>query len=211
MKFWFGKKEDEKEATAPVKESASATSAPAASSTHSAVPARPITVKPATGAHPAPATTPEHPAATRPASSPNERKALYYQMMNALYDAVLVVDDNGHIVDCNNRVESVLGHPKDDLWDAPVTNVVPAINAQIFHQMKDGLHGQHRVLVNARCKRADGSTFPGEIGAGLMELIGENLVLTIRNIEKRKQPAEPKKPAMILKTRLDSHKNTTQG
>ena len=31
----------------------------------------------------------------------------------------------------------------------------------------------------------DGSTFHGEVGAGLINLTGENLVLTIRNIEKR--------------------------
>jgi hypothetical protein len=51
--------------------------------------------------------------------------------------------------------------------------------------MKDGLHGNRRVLINARCHRKDGSTFPGEVGAGLMDLTGENLVLTVRNIEKR--------------------------
>jgi len=210
MKFWFGKKEESNEAEGKTQSDAGTASAPAPVSAVAPTPQRPITLKPASGTPPPPAAEPERPAAARAQPSPNERKALYYQMMNALYDAVLVVDDNGHIVDCNNRVESMIGHTKEDLWDAPVTDVVPAINAQIFHQMKDGLHGQHRVLVNAQCKRKDGTTFHCEIGAGLMELIGENLVLTIRNIEKRKAPPEPKKPAMILKTRSEAPKNPNQ-
>ena len=204
MKFWFGKKEEEEKAPAkPSAEAPKPADAPA--------PQRPITVKPATGTPPPPAAEPERPAARAATPSPNERKALYYQMMNALYDAVLVVDDNGHIVDCNNRVESVLDYTRDDLWDASITTVIPAITPQIFHQMKDGLHGQHRVLVNASCKRKDNSTFHGEIGVGLMELIGENLVLTIRNIEKRKKPPEPRKPAMIAKTRPEKPQSSNNG
>ena len=117
---------------------------------------------------------------------------------------MLVLDDNGHIVDCNGRVESVLGYTRDELWDAPVTDVAPALNVQIFHQMKEGLRNQRRVLVNTRCRCKDGSTFHGEIGVGIMELFGENLVLSIRNIEKRTPPQQPRKPAVILKTRAES-------
>ena len=106
-------------------------------------------------------------------------------MMNALYDAVLILDDNGHIVDCNERASYIFGHSREELWDAAVTTLIPGINPQIFAKMKDGLHGNRRVLINARCHRKDGSSFPGEVGAGLMDLTGENLVLTVRNIEKR--------------------------
>ena len=106
-------------------------------------------------------------------------------MMNALYDAVLILDDNGHVVDCNERTSSIFGHSREELWDAAVTVLIPGINPQIFEKMKEGLHGNRRVLINARCHRKDSTTFPGEVGAGLMDLTGENVVLTIRNIEKR--------------------------
>ena len=106
-------------------------------------------------------------------------------MMNALYDAVLILDDNGHVVDCNERTSSIFGHSREELWDAAVTVLIPGINPQIFAKMKEGLHGNRRVMINARCHRKDGTTFPGEVGAGLMDLTGENLVLTVRNIEKR--------------------------
>jgi len=102
-----------------------------------------------------------------------------------MYDAVLILDDNGHVVDCNERVPAVLGHSREELWDVPVTELIPGITPQIFAKMKTGLHGDRRVLVNAKCHRKDGTTFSGEVGAGLVNLIGENIVLAIRNIEKR--------------------------
>lgn len=135
--------------------------------------------------------------------------------MNGLYDAVLILDDNGHIVDCNNRVETVLGYNRDEMWDMPVSDVVKGIGPQIFQQMKDALHGNHQVLINAKCTRKDGVGFQGEIGVCIMHLTrGENLVFTIRNVEKRiaamreqllkelkpsTTAAEPAKPRLVLK------------
>ena len=132
---------------------------------------------------PAPAPVPQTPSV--PVRPKKGQKALYYQMMNAIYDAVLILDDNGHVVDCNERVPAILGHSREELWDEPVGTLIPGITPQIFAKMKTGLHGNRRVLISARCHRKDGSTFHGEVGAGLIDLTGENLVLTIRNIEKR--------------------------
>ncbi len=190
MKFWFGKKEGtgevpEKadatvvfatEAERPAEASpvgSAQTDAAAAAGGHQAG-------KAAAQSAPAPSAGP-----TVPIRPQKGQKALYYQMMNALYDAVLILDDNGHVVDCNERTSSIFGHSREELWDAAVTVLIPGINPQIFAKMKEGLHGNRRVMINARCHRKDGTTFPGEVGAGLMDLTGENLVLTVRNIEKR--------------------------
>ena len=184
MKFWFGKKDATESTGAPEKADAAAVTAPvggvnaasSASSAASPAPQAPVTPPAAPTPPPAPAV---------PIRPQKGQKALYYQMMNALYDALLILDDNGHIVDCNERASYIFGHSREELWDAAVTTLIPGINPQIFAKMKDGLHGNRRVLINARCHRKDGSSFPGEVGAGLMDLTGENLVLTVRNIEKR--------------------------
>ena len=185
MKFWFGKKDEAESTGAPEKADAAAVftapagQANAAGAASSAVsPAPQASVK-------TPAVSPPSPAPAVPIRPQKGQKALYYQMMNALYDAVLILDDNGHVVDCNERATTIFGHSREELWDVAVTILIPGINPQIFAKMKDGLHGNRRVLINARCHRKDGSTFPGEVGAGLMDLTGENLVLTVRNIEKR--------------------------
>lgn len=213
--LWFGKKKDEKAAdvavtaaapaaveSAPASEPASASEpTPSVAPEQDSATSKKIVLKGPSGTVPAPAEKPE---AAVPARTQPSPKALYYNLMNALYDAVLVVDDNGHLMDCNERVDAMFGYSREDAWDMPITQLVPALNAQIFAQMKNGLHGNRRVLVNARCRRKDGTTFPGEVGAGLMVMRGENLVITIRNIEKRTVAKAPAKaiirPANVTKT-----------
>ena len=177
MKLWFRKQNTE----AAASEKAEDTIAPVEQISEAAVPPKPGGVPAAS----APAAAPAPAAPSVPVRPKKGQKALYYQMMNAIYDAVLILDDNGHVVDCNERVPSILGHSREELWDEPVGTLIPGINPQIFAKMKSSLHGNRRVLISARCHRKDGSTFHGEVGAGLIDLTGENLVLTIRNIEKR--------------------------
>ena len=68
----------------------------------------------------APAPSPVQAAPSVPVRPKKGQKALYYQMMNAIYDAVLILDDNGHVVDCNERVPSIFGHSREELWDESV-------------------------------------------------------------------------------------------
>lgn len=191
MKFWFGKKE-EPESAPP------AAVPPRAEPPVTAPAAAPAPAAPAGASHPAPPPLqPDVPNAERPVSPPLEpattlirpqpnQKVLYYQLMNGLYDAVLILDQNGHIVDCNTRVTPVLAYNRDEMWDMPVADVIKGIGPQIFQQMKDALYNNHQVLINAKCTRKDGTTFQGEVGVCLMHLTrGENLVFTIRNVEKR--------------------------
>ena len=177
MKLWFRKQNTE----AAASEKAEGPITPVEQLAEAA----PSTLSGGTPAASVPAAAPAQAAPSVPMRPKQGQKALYYQMMNAIYDAVLILDDNGHVVDCNERVPSILGHSREELWDEPVGLLIPGINPQIFAKMKSSLHGNRRVLISARCHRKDGSTFHGEVGAGLINLTGENLVLTIRNIEKR--------------------------
>ena len=209
MKFWFGKSDDEEKKQVP-----EATPAPVAPVAAQPPPppqpaVKPIWVKPAVGTPPPPAANPERPAAAAPSASAADtlvrpqanQRALYYQMMNALYDAVVLLDDHGHIVDTNTRVESVLGYTREELWDTTASTLIPGLNPQVFAQMISSLHGDRRVLINARVHRKNGTVFPAEVSAGLINLRGENIVLAIRNIEKRMparamvRPAAAKAPA----------------
>ena len=177
MKLWFRKQNTGTASS----EKAEDTIAPVEQISEAAAPPKPGGAPAAS----APVAAPAQAAPSVPVRPKMGQKALYYQMMNAIYDAVLILDDNGHVVDCNERVPSILGHSREELWDEPVGTLIPGINPQIFAKMKSSLHGNRRVLISARCHRKDGSTFHGEVGAGLIDLTGENLVLTIRNIEKR--------------------------
>ncbi len=116
-----------------------------------------------------------------------DQRALYYQLMNGLYDAVLILDDQGHIVDCNVRVTEMLGYAREDAWDLPIDKVITGMSNQMFEHLKRNLAENHHILIDARCFRQDGTSFAGEVGVSTLSLTrGSNIVFAIRNVDRRK-------------------------
>lgn len=113
------------------------------------------------------------------------QKALYYQLMNGLYDAILIMGEQGHVIDCNQRVTPTLGYEREEMWDKHISEFVKGISPKIFADMKQALGDNRQVLITAKCSRKDGTTFLAEVGVSVMDLNGHNLVFSIRNIEKR--------------------------
>ncbi len=113
------------------------------------------------------------------------QKALYYQLMNGLYDAILIMGEHGHVIDCNLRVTPTLGYGREEMWDKHISEFVKGITPKIFADMTKALGDNRQVLITARCTRKDGTSFLAEVGVSTMELNGHNLVFAIRNIEKR--------------------------
>jgi len=116
-----------------------------------------------------------------------DQKALYYQLMNGLYDAVLILDNQGHVVDCNSRVTEMLGYLREEAWDLPVEKVITGMTSQMFEHLKRNLAENHHILIDARCFRKEGTSFAGEVGVSTLSLTrGTNIVFAIRNVERRK-------------------------
>lgn len=120
-----------------------------------------------------------------------DQRALYYQLMNGLYDALLILDDQGHVVDCSTRAEGMLGYTREDAWDLPIGKVIPGMSSQMFEHLKRNLDENHHILIDARCVRKDGSSFSSEVGVSTLSLTrGSNMVFAIRNVERRKSALE---------------------
>ncbi len=116
-----------------------------------------------------------------------DQRALYYQLMNGLYDAVLILDDQGHIVDCNSRVTAMLGYSREDTWDIPIEKIITGMTSQMFEHLKRNLAENNHILIDARCFRQDGTSFAGEVGVSTLSLTrGSNIVFAIRNVDRRK-------------------------
>ena len=116
-----------------------------------------------------------------------DQRALYYQLMNGLYDAVLVLDDHGHVVDCNSRVTEMLGYSREETWDLPIDKIITGMTSQMFDHLKRNLAEHHHILIDARCTRQDGTSLAVEVGVSTISLTrGNNMVFAFRNVERRK-------------------------
>ena len=144
-----------------------------------------ISAEAAKGIDPAEARPAPHTATTSLIRPQQSQKVLYYQLMNGLYDAILIMGEHGHVIDCNQRVTPTLGYSREEMWDKHISEFVKGITPKIFADMTTALGANRQVLITARCTRKDGTSFLAEVGVSTMELNGHNLVFAIRNIEKR--------------------------
>ncbi|NLL84729.1 MAG: PAS domain S-box protein [Lentisphaerae bacterium] len=116
----------------------------------------------------------------------SDHRSLYKQLLAGLYDAVLIADPKGHIIDMNARVTEFFGFTLEEAWDMPISELVPGINATLITRIHKGLAGERFVLLDGRCVRKDRSTFAAEIAISSISLMNDNdLVFCIRNIDRR--------------------------
>lgn len=138
---------------------------------------------------PAPKT--EMTAADMPNVSRSDPKALYYLLMNGLYDVIFVLDEDGHIMDCNTRTEEIFGYSSDDVWNMPIEKIVYGMNSRMFNILKKNLTNKRHILIDVRCFRSSGTSFLGEVGVSTVQLTrSQNVIFAIRNVERRKNSAE---------------------
>lgn len=196
MRFWFGKdKTTETSSQAAPTQQTVAVEAPAVPM--ETVPAASAPVPPAVSVSApvqavAPTSVPPAPSVSAPgASAAPERQQvnqrdLYCSLMNALYDAVMVLDEEGHVVDCNNRVEALFGYTEDDMWDRPAKDIIKGFGPQLLAKLAAPLREHRPVIIDGSCVRKDGTVFAAEITVGNVRLArGENIVVSIRDVEKR--------------------------
>ena len=218
MKFWFGKgtasdmparvdgpATADVSVPAPMRAGGAPVVQPSAPA-ESAAPAAPVAPVSTGVVPPAPSPASAPAASTRPQIS---QRDLYSNLMNALYDAVLVLDDEGHVVDCNSRVEAIFGYSKDDMWDRPVRDIIKGFGQQLLAKLAEPLRERRPVIIDGSCVRKDGTVFAAEIAIGSVRLArGENIVVSIRDVDKRmaavmerlrSQGLAPAKPAAVVR------------
>lgn len=119
----------------------------------------------------------------RGAQSP---KAIYKQLMGSFYDAILIADNKGHVVDNNQRAVEFFGYSSEELWDMPVARLIAGLNEAVYERIRRAIGSDRFVLMNTRCMRLDGTRFPAEVGISMVALLGQDdFVFTVRNVERR--------------------------
>lgn len=120
---------------------------------------------------------------------PKDRRSLFRQFLGGMYDAVVISDPNGHILDINPRATEHFGYELEDVLDQPISMLLPGLKPEIVQRIRRSMEGGERhVLINANGLTKDETKFACEVAVSIIDLMNlGDLVFTIRNIEKRRE------------------------
>ena len=119
---------------------------------------------------------------------PKDRKSLFRQFLAGMYDAVVITDPNGHIIELNPRAEEHFGYTQDEVIDRPISVYIPGLAPEIVQRIRRGLDQDRHMVLDANGLNKDGSKFACEVTVSMIDLMDPgDLVFTVRNTERRRR------------------------
>jgi PAS domain S-box-containing protein len=114
----------------------------------------------------------------------------YQRLLQGVYDAALITDKEGRIVDVNARAVEFLQYDRDELMDKAIFSVISGADASLIDTLWQNLEDERFTLIQAYCQREDGSLFPAEIAVNKLHLAHVRLCFFVRDITWRRQAEE---------------------
>lgn len=153
-----------------------------------------ITLSPKTGAFPA------------PRSVGVTGAVAVRDVLEALYDTVLVTDAEGFILESNNRAERHLGYEADALKGRPICQIIEGVTPDVVANIWDNLGRGKFTVLEAYCTRKDRTGYLAEMAVGRLGYNGAaRMMFTLRNIEPRRETQE------LLRAEHNALENSASG
>ncbi len=115
----------------------------------------------------------------------------FRELLQNIYDAVLITRFDGRIESVNKRAERFFANTKEQLCTQSITQLVSGSEGVLLPTITKNLEAGRYTLVQAHCLRADGSSFPAEISANRIRISDEDyLSFLIRDTTLRKEAEE---------------------
>jgi PAS domain S-box-containing protein len=117
--------------------------------------------------------------------------AMYAQLVQNIYDAMLLTTPDGAIVDGNSRAEEFLLYEIAQLSAMRVSQIICGLDDGVVRTISENLNNERFTMVEAYCERRNKTVFPAEIVASKLAFGGRpHLCFFIRDITKRKESEE---------------------
>ena len=117
-------------------------------------------------------------------------------LLEAIPDAMVVINQDGIVVQINSQTEDLFGHTREELIGQKIEILVPERQRQTHHHHRDGFAQQPRIRrmgagLDLYGRRRDGSEFPVEISLSPVSTGNGTLVLSaVRDVSDRKHTEE---------------------
>jgi PAS domain S-box-containing protein len=131
------------------------------------------------------------------------RDTPYDKLLESVYDGVFITDRNGVIVDFNDRAVEFFLLDEERLLGVPLIELISGADESLIETIHANLLHSRYTLIEARCRRADGTSFPAEIATNEVDLDQEGqLCFFVRDITQRRQTLDALEAAV---ERLQAH------
>lgn len=112
----------------------------------------------------------------------------YKTILNTATDAFFLHDLNGQFIDVNKEACNSLGYSRDELIDLKVFDVEVGQDPELLKKLWPKLERGEHVRVDGVHRRKDGSTFPVEVGIGIIFMNNETLLSVLaRDVTERQR------------------------
>ena len=121
-------------------------------------------------------------------------RARYQRLLNSSYDAVLLTNLEGEILEVNTRAEYNFVVDADELVGARIFELISGADEKLLDVIRRNVSSQRYTILEAVCVRGDDTTFPAEIVANCIEA-EDRLCFCVRDVTARKKAEEELKAA----------------
>ncbi|HBA85885.1 MAG TPA: hypothetical protein DCZ95_17515 [Verrucomicrobia bacterium] len=129
----------------------------------------------------------------------------YRQLLQSVYDGVLITDLQGRIFDANLRVAEFLLFSGDEFCQMNILSLISGADISLIETLCSHLQKERFALIQAYCIRKDQSFFPAEIAVNILKFEDARLCFLIRDVTLRKQAEE------MLRTEHNALQNAGNG
>lgn len=115
-------------------------------------------------------------------------ESYFYELLQSLYDGVVITELNGRIVDANDRAMEFLLYNKKELSRLTIVDIIAGATTDLLKTLCSNIEKGRFTLIEAFCVRKDGTLLAAEIAANRLVLTQQgHLCFFMRNITKRKE------------------------
>ncbi len=108
-----------------------------------------------------------------------------------IYDAALLTDMQGSIIDANVRAVQFFGFTRDHFKHSVIGDIIAGIGGAILETINNNLRNNQFTLLQTDCRRNDGTRFPAEISTSLIALSNKQLLcFFVRDVSVRRAAEE---------------------
>ena len=134
-----------------------------------------------------------------------ERGRFFSELLQNVYDATVITDLKGNIVDVNVRAIDFLLYDRDEICRMSLFDIISGSDATLIETLFRNLENERFTLIEAYCVRKDNSFFPSEIAVNKIDLGAMHLCFFLRDITVRRQTEE------MLRTEHNAIQNADGG